>query len=592
MPFDGVVVKSVVEELSTLLIGGRIEKIFQPEIDEIILNIRVKNQSLRLVLSANSSCPRIHVTDTQKENPINPPVFCMLLRKHLSGGKVIDVEFHDFERMVSLHVESLTELGDLSIKRLVVEIMGRHSNIILLNSEGKIIDAIKHVDNNISSLREIMPAKLYTMPPSQYKISPFSFNTDDFFNQAIDNPEIRNISIEKILLNNIKGFSPLLCREICWRSEIDSKTPLAEIKKDGLDRLKNVLKDTIQCIAASNYNPCIVFEDKTQQQPVDFHCLKISQYVNVRHIPSINKVLDTFYLSRDNAERLKQKKSNLFSILHNNIQRCNKKLALQQEKLREVSDREKLKLYGELITANIHSIPLNVKSVSLLNYYSEDNEYVEIPLNPNLLPQENAQKYFKRYAKAKNAFKFTSIQLQETIKELKYLESVEHLLESCATLQEIEEIREELAEQGYINRKKKNSRKKQQAKPLKPLHFVSSDGFDIFVGRNNRQNDYLTLKMASSNDIWLHTKNIPGSHVIIKTNKKSVSASALEEAAVIAAFHSKARMSSKVPVDYTTVNNVKKPPGSKPGMVIYENFKTITVAPNAAQVDKLKAQKS
>jgi predicted ribosome quality control (RQC) complex YloA/Tae2 family protein len=592
MPFDGVVVKSVVEELSTLLIGGRIEKIFQPETDEIILNIRVKNQSLRLVLSANSSCPRIHVTDTQKENPINPPVFCMLLRKHLSGGKVIDVEFHDFERMVSLHVESLTELGDLSIKRLIVEIMGRHSNIILLNSEGKIIDAIKHVDNNISSLREIMPAKLYTTPPSQYKISPFSFNTDDFFNQAIDNPEIKNISIEKILLNNIKGFSPLLCREICWRSEIDSKTPLAEIKKDGLDRLKNVLKDTIQCIAASNYNPCIVFEDKTQQQPVDFHCLKISQYVNVRHIPSINKVLDTFYLSRDNAERLKQKKSNLFSILHNNIQRCNKKLALQQEKLREVSDREKLKLYGELITANIHSIPLNVKSVSLLNYYSEDNEYVEIPLNPNLLPQENAQKYFKRYAKAKNAFKFTSIQLQETIKELKYLESVEHLLESCATLQEIEEIREELVEQGYINRKKKNSRKKQQAKPLKPLHFVSSDGFDIFVGRNNRQNDYLTLKMASSNDIWLHTKNIPGSHVIIKTNKKSVSASALEEAAVIAAFHSKARMSSKVPVDYTTVNNVKKPPGSKPGMVIYENFKTITVAPNAAQVDKLKAQKS
>jgi predicted ribosome quality control (RQC) complex YloA/Tae2 family protein len=592
MPFDGVVVKSVVEELSALLIGGRIEKIFQPETDEIILNIRVKNQSLRLVLSANPSCPRIHVTDTQKENPINPPVFCMLLRKHLSGGKVIDVEFHDFERMISLHVESLTELGDLSIKRLIVEIMGRHSNIILLNSEGKIIDAIKHVDNNISSLREIMPAKLYTTPPSQYKISPFSFNTDDFFNQAIDNPEIKNISIEKILLNNIKGFSPLLCREICWRSEIDSKTPLAEIKKDGLDRLKNVLKDTIQCIAASNYNPCIVFEDKTQQQPVDFHCLKISQYVNVRHIPSINQVLDTFYLSRDNAERLKQKKSNLFSILHNNIQRCNKKLALQQEKLREVSDREKLKLYGELITANIHSIPLNVKSVSLLNYYSENNEYVEIPLNPNLLPQENAQKYFKRYAKAKNAFKFTSIQLQETIKELKYLESVQHLLESCATLQEIEEIREELVEQGYINRKKKNSRKKQQAKPLKPLHFVSSDGFDIFVGRNNRQNDYLTLKMASSNDIWLHTKNIPGSHVIIKTNKKSVPASALEEAAIIAAFHSKARMSSKVPVDYTTVNNIKKLPRSKPGMVIYENFKTITVTPNAAQVDKLKAQKS
>jgi predicted ribosome quality control (RQC) complex YloA/Tae2 family protein len=591
MPFDGVVVKSVVEELSALITGGRIEKIFQPESDEIVLNMRAKSQSLRLVLSANASCPRIHITDTQKENPANPPVFCMLLRKHLSGGKVIAVEFHDFERVISLLIESLNELGDLSIKKLVIEIMGRHSNIILLNSEGKIIDAIKHVDNYISSVREIMPARLYTAPPSQDKTSPFSLNVDDFFTKAINDPVLKNIGIGKILLNNIKGFSPLLCKEICWRSEIDGKTPLAEIKRDVLDHLKNVLKDIIECIAKSDYSPCIVFEDKAQQRPVDFHCLKLSQYVNARYIPSINQVLNTFYLARDNAERLKQKRSSLFSVLHNNIQRCNKKLALQQEKLREVSDREKLKLYGELITANIHSIPLNAGSVSLLNYYSENNEYVEIPLDENLLPQENAQKYFKKYAKAKRAFKYTRIQLQETIKELEYLESVEHLLESCTTLQEIEEIREELVEQGYINRKKKSSQKK-WVKPSKPLRFISSDGFDIFVGRNNNQNDNLTMKMASSNDIWLHTRNIPGSHVIIKTCNKNVSDIALEEAAVIAAFHSKAVMSSNVPVDYTTANNVKKPPGSKPGMVIYENFKTITVTPDAAQVDKLKVQET
>ncbi|HHW48175.1 MAG TPA: fibronectin/fibrinogen-binding protein [Clostridiaceae bacterium] len=587
MPFDGVVTKCIIEELKETILDGRIEKIFQPERDEIVLNIRAKGQNLKLLLSANSSYPRIHFTGVVKENPAAPPVFCMLLRKHLSGAKIIGVEFSDYERIVTLLVESINELGDMSVKKIIIEIMGRHSNIILVNSDDKIIDSIKHVDSETSSVREVMPARPYILPPSQNKTSPEALDMEKLFDKT---DEYSSTSLEKYLLNKIKGFSPLLCREICFRAGVDERTSISTLSVHARERVKSVLHELVSQIASGKFSPCLIFEDGSFEKPLDFHCVEIRQYKNIKHESSINRVLDIFYSKKDLIERIRQKKSVLIKVLQTNIERCNKKLSLQQEKLREVSDREKLRLYGELITANIYNIQKNAKSVKLLNYYSEGNEYIEVPLDENLSPQENAQRYFKKYAKAKSAYKYTSEQLQETLSELEYLEGVLVQLENSDKIQEIEEIKEELIEQGYISSRKKASSKRKNDKTSLPMHFKSSEGIDIYVGKNNRQNDFLTMKQASSKDIWLHARNIPGSHVIIKKQQKNIGENTLLEAAILAAYYSRAKMSSAVPVDYTEVKNVKKPPGAKPGMVIYDNFKTIIVTPDESVVKSLKQQ--
>jgi predicted ribosome quality control (RQC) complex YloA/Tae2 family protein len=586
LPFDGIVVKNVVAELSNKLIEGRIEKIFQPEADEIVLNIRAKGQNLKLVMSANANYPRIHVTEISKDNPAVPPAFCMLLRKHISGGKIMSVEFHDYERIVTIHVESINELGDIATKSLIIEIMGKHSNIILTNSEGKIIDSIKHVDNEISSVREVMPARQYVLPPSQNKTSPDILDVDLLINQAVKNSASTSISVEKYLLNSIKGFSPMLCREVCFRARIESKTPISELLPDIFERLGKSLNEMISGIKAGSFTPCIVYCDEFCDTPLDFHCVEMRQYGNVEYAHSISKILDLFYWRKDSSERMKQKKSDLLKVLNNSLDRCNKKLCLQQEKLREVADRDKLQLYGELITANIYRLSSGLKSASLMNYYNENGGFVEVPLDENLSPQENAQRYFKQYTKAKSAFKFTSRQVEETVKELDYLESVMQLLENCNTVQEIDEVRQELIEQGYMSSKRKRLSKK-NTKESEPMHFKSTDGLEIFVGKNNKQNDLLTLKTAKSNDMWLHTRNIPGSHVIIRKLQYPIPDDTLLEAAVLAAYYSKAKLSSNVPVDYTTVKNVKKPAGAKPGMVIYDNFKTIIVTPDESTVKKI-----
>jgi predicted ribosome quality control (RQC) complex YloA/Tae2 family protein len=586
MPFDGVVAKCVVKELQDLLPGGRIEKIFQPEADEIIMNIRAKGQNLKLLLSSCASYPRIHVTEGSRENPAAPPMFCMLLRKHLSGGKILDVEFHHFERIVSLHVEAINELGDISVKRLIIEIMGRHSNIILVNAEDRIIDAIKHVDAEISSVREVMPARPYMLPPSQDKANPEQLDISHFIDMSINRPDV---SMENYLLSGILGFSPVLCREFCYRAAIDGRLPASEATPDQRRQLKEELQLLLSRISQDSYSPCIIYTDGDFRQPLDFHCIEMRQYPHINYLPSISKVLDHFYSTKDRLDRLKQKKADLQKVMKNNLDRCKKKLALQQEKLRDVADRSKLQLYGELITANIYCIPAGAKSVSLMNYYSESYENLDVPMDENLTPQENAQRYFKQYTKAKSTFTYTNRQVEESLRELEYLESVQHLLDTCLSIQDIEEVRQELGEQGYVHARKSGTSRK-QAKASVPLRFTSCDGLEILVGRNNRQNDQLTLKTASSNDIWLHTQKIPGSHVIIRKGQQDIPDTTLLEAATLAAYHSKAKQSSTVPVDFTTVRNVKKPGGAKPGMVIYENYKTIIVTPDETVVQKLKTE--
>ncbi|MDQ2087163.1 NFACT RNA binding domain-containing protein [Herbivorax sp. ANBcel31] len=584
MPFDGIVTKSIVDEMSQILVGGRIDKIYQPEHDEILINIRAQGKNLRLVISANTSYPRIHFTKHTKENPVSPPVFCMLLRKHLAGGKITDVIFHDFERIVTLNIDSLNELGDLTHKKLVAEVMGKHSNIILLNAENKIIDSIKHVDKDTSSIREIMPARQYSLPPAQNKISPKDFNVDCLFNKIKDQS---NMQVSKFLLSNIKGFSPLLCKEACFCSEIEPDTLIEKLSDKDVKNLKLVLNDMTKDIVNSNFTPCIIWNSFDSLKPLDFHSFKITQYENIEYFQSISHVLDMFYSSKDNIERLVQKKSSLFKVLNKSINRCNKKITIFQDAIRKAAKRDRYKLFGELITANIYCIPKNLEKVSLLNYYSNDNEYIEIPLDKTLSPQQNAQKYFKKYTKSKRADIHAKEQLKETRLELEYLESVFHNLENCKSLSEIDEIRQELILEGYLKDKKKKKNKK-DALPSSPLKYKSSDGTHIYVGKNNVQNDKLTFKISSSNDIWLHTKEIPGSHVIIRKEKCDISDNTLLEGALLAAYHSKAKMSAQVEVDYTTVKNVKKLKGAQPGMVTYENHKTIVTTPDEELVNKLK----
>jgi len=621
MPLDGIVADCITKELNLKLTGGRIDKIFQPEPDEIIMFIRAKGANNKLLLSANPNYPRIHLTEISKDNPSTPPVFCMLLRKHLIGGKITGFDYNDFERIITVNIETVNELGDISTKKLIIEIMGRHSNIILVNESGKIIDAIKHVTGEISSVREVMPAREYVLPPSQNKINPlnldadalFSSNTGEKGENDIDNKAENDdasladntISIEKFLLDKIKGFSPFLCREICNSAGIDGKQPVSALLENPLAMLslKDVLRKAILKIKLGDYTPYLIFEDESRNKMKDFHCLSLTNTKDNRRafLDSISQVIDYFYAGKVYIEKINNKKSSLLKILDTHIERCNKKIAIQQEELRQVSDREKLKLYGELITAFIYSIPHNAKKVSLPNYYSENNELVEIPLDENKTPQENAQLYFKRYNKAKSTYEHVSLQLKETLEELDYLEGVSHLLQNCSNPEEIDEIAEELIEQGYLTEKyfksKKDAlRRKTQRLETKqkllssPLHYKSSDGFDIFVGKNNKQNDLLTFKIASSKDIWMHARNIPGSHAIIRTHGRDIPNTTLEEAAMLAAYHSKASKSSKVPVDYTTVKFVKKPPGAKPGMVIYERFKTLIVTPDEALANRLKVK--
>jgi len=582
LPFDGIVVKSVVSELSGMLENGRIEKIYQPESDEIVLSIRAGGQNHRLVMSASPKSPRIHLSRSVKENPSSPPMFCMLLRKYLSGGRISKIEFHDYERIVTIHVESTDELGDKSTLRLIIEIMGRHSNIILVNPEGKIIDSIKHVDEETSSKREVMPARPYQLPPSQNKTSPEALDLSLLFD--IKSKESKE-SVENFLLNNIKGFSPAVCKEIALMSGTESKTPVSELSDEMLDSVKKSLAYFLDLVKAGRFSPCISFEDSSRKKPLDFHCITLSQFKYIKTFFSTNEMLDVFYSQKDSLERLAQKKSHLIKLLSNSIDRVKKKISLHNETLREVADRETLKLYGELIIANLHAIAPGSKSARLLNYYSENGDYVDIPLDANITPQKNAQKYFKKYAKAKSAFSYANMELDKAKKELDYLESVLHALEECTSASEIEEIKQELSAEGYIHTVKKRSGKKDEQTSM-PLYFRSSDGFDIYVGKNNRQNDLLTLK-ASPADIWLHTKDIPGSHVIIRTGKRPVTDKCLKEAAMLAAYHSRARISSNVAVDYTAVKNVRKPSGAKPGMVIYDNHKTIFVTPDRELVEKL-----
>lgn len=574
MAFDTLAVACLAREFCNTIQDGRIDKIYQPERDEILLSIRTFTEHYRLVLSANAAFPRVHFTSVQKENPKTPPMFCMLLRKHLAGGKITAITQPDGERVLCFSVASYNELGDLTEKQLVIELMGRHSNIILLNENRQVIDAVKHVDFTVSSVRQILPGLPYQAPPPQDKPAVLS---DKIETAEIDFSQ-EGLRADKAIMAAVTGISPVLAREAVFRAAGRSDSLCGALSPAE----RASITDYIRTLRTAPFSPCLITDNATGKV-IDFSALEIRQYENAARIEtadSLNAILEKYFYTKDSQERMKQKSADLFKLLHTNLERLSKKLVIQENTLKEAKNKEQYKIYGDLLTANLYQIGEKQESVTVQNYYAPDLEDVTIALDPSRSPAQNAQRYYKLYNKAKNAEIEIARQLEGTTAEIAYLESTLMVLESCETESDLNAVRQELSLEGYIKRQNPKQKVKQASTAAKPMHFISSDGFDIYVGRNNTQNDYLTLRFANSGDIWFHTKKIHGSHTIIKLGiDKDVPPRTMTEAAALAAYFSKARESSQVPVDYTTIKNVHKPNGAKPGMVIYDNYNTIYVTP-------------
>ncbi|MFZ5966306.1 MAG: Rqc2 family fibronectin-binding protein [Bacillota bacterium] len=576
MPLDGFVISAITHELTNCLVNARIDKIYQPEVDEIHMLLRNAGVNYRLLISISSSNPRVHLISEQKQNPESPPMFCMLMRKHLQGGKITNIEQYQFERIIYIDVESYDELGCLTVKRMVVEIMGKHSSLILMDkSNNKIIDSMKRVSSDINRYREILPGKAYIHPPGQDKNNPNALTKNSFLH-LFEAKEV-NLPLYKAIYTNLQGVSPTLAKEICYRANVDNEINSRLLSNEELEDVWNAINSLMTTLDSGQYTPSL-YLSKDDQHVVDFSSISLHSLKRVHeeaHYHSISQVLEEYYLKRDLHERLSQKSADLKKIITQNIDRLQNKTQKLKEELTEAANCDIYRIYGELLTANMYSIQKGDERIEVQNFY-EDNKRTIIELDPMLSPSQNAQKYFKKYSKMKKAIKEIKKQLMETNEDHAYFESISNHLDNAANIQDINDLRMELVEGGYIKRRRLPSKSKALSRPT---CFLSSEGHKILVGKNNKQNDELTLKIASKNDLWFHTKDIPGSHVIVLMDHGEISDKTIAEAAELAAFHSKGKMSSNVPVDYTEIKYVKKPSGAKPGMVIYTNQKTIFVTP-------------
>ncbi len=556
MAFDGIVTRAMVRELQDRILLGKIEKVYQPEADELVFHIHTKNGNVKLLASVGSAHARVCFIT---ENPVNPPAplaFCMLLRKHLQGGRITEITQKDSERIIEISLETLNELGFTMSKKLIFEIMGKHSNIVLMDiASGKIIDSIKRVSFDVNRVRQILPGMIYQYPPAQDKIPFLEISAEQLEALPADG---------KAILRSVGGIAPAFAEELALR---------AGVQRSGY------LSDVLAAIESPNHADARVYLDESGA-PIDFYPVALSELeesCTVQHFDDLSSAMEFYFGKKESSNQGRQKSHDLIRSVNALLDKMYLKKKRLSEDLLKAENSEDLRLYGELLTANIHLIQPGMKSVEVTNYY--DGSTLTIPLDVKLSPSKNAQHYFKKYGKSKTAIKEKQIQLDENEAEIKYLESVLSFLENTDDVAEIESIRAELVETGYIRRRRQAGGFKEKKYKPAPYRYTLSNGMSVLVGRNNKENDILTFKTAGNKDLWLHTKDIPGSHVIVQSGGVELDEEAVWEAAAIAAYHSKARTSENVPVDYVPIKYVKKPAGAKPGMVIFTNNRTVYVNP-------------
>lgn len=591
MPLDAICLGAVTHELNKMLAGCRVEKVYQPDRDEIVLQTRGQGGAKRLLISIAAGAARVHFIDAARENPAAPPMFCMLLRKHVQGAKIAAIVQPAVERMLTIELDTTDEMGVPCKKHLICELMGKHSNVILCGEDNRIIDAMRRIDGDLSGKRQVLPGLFYRMPPAQDKHDPFTLSGAGVA-AAVTQADGEQ-TLDRFLLGQLLGFSPLLCRELSYRATGDAAVRIGTMSDAQKKRLGQVYDDFITYVQENRWKPFLL--TKVENGAVfDFTFLPVTQYeglMTVSQEDSFSALLAAFYEKKGKIERMMRRASDLHKTVTNARDRLARKLAAQQKELDATQNREQYKRMGDLITANLYQLEKGMNKATVVDYYAEDCPEVEITLDVRLTPQQNAQRYFKLYNKAKTAETVLTQQIEQGKADLDYLESVLVALGEAESERDLSQLREELTQTGILSNKQTRN-KKLRAKPVqaKPFHYRTSDGFEVFAGKNNLQNDLLTLKTAFKSDIWFHTQKIHGSHVILVTDGREPTDQAMTEAAMIAAYHSKARQSSRVPVDYTPVRQVKKPAGAKPGMVIYHVYQTAYVTPDEALVERLRVE--
>ncbi len=578
MAFDGITVACLAAELKKSLLNGRIHKIAQPETDELLLTCKGTSGVKKLSISASASLPYLYFTQQNKPSPLTAPSFCMLLRKHIGSARITDITQPGLERVLFIDLEHLNEMGDVCQKRLIVEIMGKHSNIIFCSQDGMILDSIKHVSSNMSSVREVLPGRRYFIPQTQDKLDPLTITEEQFIEKVCTRP----MEIGKALYGTCTGISPVMANEICHLASLDGGAPALSLTDNEKLHLCRTFLRMMEQIKEGEFSPHMIYREG---EPVEYSAFPMSQYESgytAEPFDSISSLLETYYASRSTITRIRQKSADLRKIVQTALDRNRKKYQLQQKQLKDTGKKDRYKIYGELINTYGYGLEEGCKSFKALNYYT--NEEITIPLDPNLTPMENSKRYFSRYNKLKRTQEALNQQIQETASEIQHLESIQTALEIALQENDLAQIKEELMDYGYI-RRKYGKKQKMQGKS-KPFHYISSDGYHMYVGKNNFQNEELTFKLATGNDWWFHAKQMPGSHVIVKSNNEELPDRTFEEAGQLAAYYSSGRGAPKVEIDYVQKKHVKKTPGAKPGFVIYYTNYSLVARPDISRIEE------
>ncbi len=581
MAFDGITVACMAHELNKRLSGGRISKIAQPEPDELFLTIKTQKENLRLLLSASASLPLVYLTETNKPGPLTAPNFCMLLRKHINGGRILSVTQPSMERILRFEIEHLDEMGDLCRKYLVMELMGKHSNIIFCTDTDKIIDSIKHVSAQVSSVREVLPGREYFIPDTQEKSNPLDI-TEEAFTSLIKGKESK---LSKALYTSLTGLSPLAAEEICHLASLDSDRAAGSYETDELIHLYRTLDRFLEPVRTGACKPAIYYD---KNAPVEFSCLPLTLYKDNRKecFDTVSRMLERYYAEKNTLTRIRQKSTDLRRIVQTALERNIKKYDLQAKQLKDTEKRDKYRIYGELINTYGYSVEPGSKSFEAVNYYTGEN--VTIPLDPQIPVQENAKKYFDKYGKLKRTCEAVTTLLTETGAEIEHLKSIQTALDIALKEEDLVQIKEELIASGYIRKRPAGSKKPKITS--RPFHYISSDGYHMYVGKNNLQNDELTFQLAKGNDWWFHAKGAPGSHVIVQTGGDELPDRTFEEAARLAAYYSSNRQAEKIEIDYVEKKHVKKPNKAKPGFVVYYTNYSMMIDSDISEIRQLENQ--